>query len=53
MNELGIEHTDADPLVAALPGDAGGDQPRAWQEIENGRYQPRRIKGSCLGRELG
>ncbi|MFN0051945.1 MAG: hypothetical protein ACKV0T_07125 [Planctomycetales bacterium] len=29
------------------------DQPRAWEMIENGRYQPRRIKGSCLGRELG
>ena len=25
----------------------------AWEEIENGRYQPRRIKGSLLGRELG
>ena len=25
----------------------------AWAMIENGRYQPRRIKGSCLGRELG
>jgi hypothetical protein len=24
-----------------------------WVEIENGRYQPQRIKGSCLGRELG
>ncbi len=28
------------------------DQP-AWVEIENGRFQPQRIKGSCLGRELG
>jgi hypothetical protein len=25
----------------------------AWQMIEPGRYQPRRIKGSCVGRELG
>ena len=25
----------------------------AWEMIENGRYQPRRIKGSLLGRELG
>jgi len=25
----------------------------AWEMIETGRYQPRRIRGSCLGRELG
>jgi hypothetical protein len=26
---------------------------RAWAQIEEGRYQPRRIKGSFRGRELG
>jgi hypothetical protein len=26
---------------------------RPWEEIEAGRYQPRRIRGSCRGRELG
>jgi hypothetical protein len=25
----------------------------AWELIEPGRYMPRRIRGSCLGRELG
>jgi hypothetical protein len=25
----------------------------AWEMIEIGRYQPRRIRGSLLGRELG
>jgi hypothetical protein len=25
----------------------------AWAEIEAGRYQPRRVKGSFRGRELG
>lgn len=25
----------------------------AWEEIELGRFQPRRIRGSLLGRELG
>ena len=25
----------------------------AWAEIETGRYQPRRVKGSFRGRELG
>jgi hypothetical protein len=24
-----------------------------WEMIENGRYMPRRIRGSFLGRELG
>ena len=25
----------------------------AWEQIENGRYRPRRIRGSYQGRELG
>ena len=29
-----------------------GDVP-AWEEIDTGRYMPRRIKGSCKGRALG
>jgi hypothetical protein len=32
----------------ALPGEA-----RAWEELDAGRYMPRRIKGSCKGRALG
>jgi hypothetical protein len=36
-----------------LPDQIDDIQPAAWEMIENGRYQPRRIKGSCLGRELG
>lgn len=27
--------------------------PPAWTEIEAGRFQPRRIRGSFRGRELG
>lgn len=27
--------------------------PSAWEMIEPGRYQPRRIRGSCRGRALG
>jgi hypothetical protein len=29
------------------------ETPQAWEEIEDGRYQPRRVRGSCIGRELG
>ena len=27
--------------------------PQAWEQIEIGRYMPRRIRGSFRGRELG
>jgi hypothetical protein len=26
---------------------------RAWEQVDTGRYMPRRIKGSCKGRALG
>jgi hypothetical protein len=26
---------------------------RAWEEVDAGRFMPRRIKGSCKGRALG
>jgi hypothetical protein len=29
------------------------DKSQAWEMIETGRYRPRRIRGSYLGRELG
>ena len=25
----------------------------AWTEIEEGRFMPRRVRGSCVGRALG
>jgi hypothetical protein len=27
--------------------------PPAWEQIEPGRYQPKRIRGSCRGLALG
>ena len=38
------------PPVVPEPGAA---DPRPWEEIESGRYMPRRIRGSHRGRELG
>ena len=54
--------------MAAAPGHgAGGEREQAphfaveaeagevhaWEEIDTGRYMPRRIRGSCKGRALG
>jgi hypothetical protein len=25
----------------------------AWEQVEAGRFMPRRVKGSCVGRALG
>ena len=36
-----------------LPGDLAAEQPQAWEEIDAGRYMPRRIRGSFRGRVLG
>jgi hypothetical protein len=38
------------PHFADDPAQAGAP---AWEEIDVGRYMPRRIRGSCKGRALG
>jgi len=48
--------SDSQQLSSQLPTDSPvAQQPDhvAWEEIENGRFRPRRIRGSCLGMELG
>lgn len=30
-----------------------GETQPAWEEIETGRFMPRRVRGSCHGRALG
>ncbi len=37
----------------ARPPAAEGPHPVAWEEMENGTFRPRRIRGSCLDMELG
>lgn len=46
--DVGTEWTTLPALA-----DSENDTPPAWEEIANGRFMPRRIKGSYLGRELG
>lgn len=38
---------------APAAGEALAAPPAPWEQIEKGRYMPRRVRGSCLGRELG
>jgi hypothetical protein len=40
-------------LLSPFPLDPQAGNPPAWELIESGRYMPRRIRGSFLGRELG
>ena len=43
------EHLD----LPAPPVELEADRPQPWTEIEPGRFQPKRTRGSNPGRELG
>ncbi len=55
MNRADIhqEVLEAQTSLPPLPGDVGAEEARAWEEIDAGRFMPRRIRGSCRGRVLG
>ena len=46
-----VDLTAADSPHFTLPAEA--EQVPAWEEVEAGRYMPRRVRGSCHGRALG
>ena len=48
-------HGEAGELdrVPDLVDEAEPAEVRAWEQVDTGRYMPRRIKGSCKGRALG
>ena len=39
--------------IAQFAVEAEPEEVRAWEQVEHGRYMPRRIRGSCRGRALG
>ena len=47
------KQTTSDTSSPASAAAENQDQLPAWEEVEAGRYRPRRIRGSCRGRELG
>jgi hypothetical protein len=51
MNPLKLRN-DAESVGTGLPTEPGAE-PQPWEMIEDGRYMPRRVRGSCPGRELG
>jgi len=53
METTGSANDVREPENWPLPEEAAIAKPRAWERIETGRYRPRRIKGSLIGRELG
>jgi hypothetical protein len=50
LRNVAVEPENAS--LSATPGEAE-EKPQAWQMIDAGRYMPRRIRGSFVGRELG
>lgn len=44
--------TESRPEPSSI-GEGTAENAPAWEMLTNGRYMPRRIRGSCQGRELG
>ena len=49
MNDS-TEQTDPQERAANQPADA---EVAAWEQVEPGRFMPRRVRGSCRGLALG
>ena len=42
-----------EPTASQFAVDPAAEEVNAWEEVESGRYMPRRIRGSFKGRALG
>ena len=45
--------TPTDPQQLAADSLSPSDDIQAWEQVEPGRFMPRRIRGSCRGLALG
>lgn len=52
-NNLASAELDRQSLLADAALDDTADSQAPWEQIENGRYMPRRIRGSFRGGVLG
>jgi len=43
----------SDSPIADAQRECAAETVQPWEQIETGRYMPRRIRGSLRGRELG
>ncbi|MCE9561463.1 MAG: hypothetical protein K8U57_05360 [Planctomycetes bacterium] len=46
------ERKDVQEVAAEQPS-TNAEQPVGWEEVEAGRFMPRRTRGSCIGLALG
>lgn len=46
------ERKDVQEVAAELFA-ANAERPVGWEEVEAGRFMPRRTRGSCIGLALG
>jgi hypothetical protein len=53
--ELAKSCGDDGPILPAQssPPEAPPEQVQPWEQVDAGRFMPRRIRGSCVGRALG
>lgn len=50
MDLISFDLRTNEPVTSPAPA---GARLAPWEEVEPGRFRPRRIKGSNVGRELG
>lgn len=52
-HEASRNEAAADKVAAQFADEAAPADVPAWEQVDVGRYMPRRIRGSCKGRALG
>jgi hypothetical protein len=53
METARSRNDSTEPEMTLISQEVEVQKPPAWELVESGRYRPRRIRGSLLGRELG